>query len=62
MTSDVLASGRVIRDPFADHLMTQNSAMVLIDYQPSQIAAVRSMDHVRSYRWATAGVSPGIHS
>ncbi len=42
MTSDVLASGRAIRDPFAHHLITpQNSAMVLIDYQPSQIAAVR---------------------
>jgi nicotinamidase-related amidase len=34
-----------IRDPAADHLITpQNAALVLIDYQPSQIAAVRSMD------------------
>ena len=34
-----------IRDPLADHLITpQNAAMVVIDYQPSQIAAVRSMD------------------
>jgi len=33
-----------IRDPLADHLLTpQNAALVLIDYQPSQIAAVRSM-------------------
>jgi nicotinamidase-related amidase len=34
-----------IRDPLADHLITpQNAALALIDYQPSQIAAVRSMD------------------
>jgi hypothetical protein len=34
-----------IRDPFADHLLTpQNAALIVIDYQPSQIAAVRSMD------------------
>jgi hypothetical protein len=35
-----------IRDPLADHLITpQNSAPIVIDYQPSQLAAVRSMDH-----------------
>jgi nicotinamidase-related amidase len=34
-----------IRDPLADPLITpQNSAFVLIDYQPSQFATVRSMD------------------
>jgi len=34
-----------VRDPVGDHLLTpQNSALVLIDYQPSQIAAVQSMD------------------
>ena len=34
-----------VRDPIADHLITpQNSALVLIDYQPSQLAGVRSMD------------------
>ncbi len=34
-----------IRDPLSDHLLTpQNAALVLIDYQPSQLAAVRSMD------------------
>ena len=38
-------SSAPIRDPFADHLITpQNSALVLIDYQPSQFASVRSMD------------------
>ena len=34
-----------VRDPVADHLLTpQNSALVVIDYQPSQFARVRSMD------------------
>src|ERR1700752_1212504 len=34
-----------IRDQSADHLLTpKNSALLVIDYQPSQIAAVRSMD------------------
>jgi len=35
-----------IRDQLADHLITpQNSVLAVIDYQPSQIEAVRSMDH-----------------
>jgi nicotinamidase-related amidase len=35
-----------VRDPFADHLLTPgNAAFLFIDYQPAQIAAVRSMDH-----------------
>jgi nicotinamidase-related amidase len=35
-----------VRDPLADHLLTpQNAALLLIDYQPSQLATVRSMDH-----------------
>jgi nicotinamidase-related amidase len=35
-----------VRDRLSDHLLTpQNAALVLIDYQPSQLAAVRSMDH-----------------
>jgi nicotinamidase-related amidase len=35
-----------VRDPLADHLLTpENAALLLIDYQPSQLAAVRSMDH-----------------
>ena len=33
------------RDVVADHLITpQNSALIVIDYQPGQLAAVRSMD------------------
>jgi nicotinamidase-related amidase len=35
-----------IRDPLADHLLTpQNSALVVIDYQPSQFQTVTSIDH-----------------
>ena len=35
-----------VRDPIADHLLTpQNALFVLIDYQPSQLAGVKSMDH-----------------
>ena len=35
----------MIRDPISDHLITpQNSALVVIDYQPAQVGAVRSMD------------------
>jgi len=38
-------SSGTIRDPLADHLITpQNAALILIDYQPSQFATVRSMD------------------
>jgi nicotinamidase-related amidase len=34
-----------VRDQLSDHLLTpQNTALVLIDYQPSQISAVHSMD------------------
>jgi nicotinamidase-related amidase len=35
-----------VRDPIADHLITpQNAAFLLIDYQPSPLTGVRSMDH-----------------
>jgi nicotinamidase-related amidase len=35
-----------IRDPLADHLITpQNAALLLIDYQPAQLAAIRLMGH-----------------
>jgi nicotinamidase-related amidase len=34
-----------VRDPLGDHLLTpQNSALLVIDYQPPQFSAVRSMD------------------
>jgi nicotinamidase-related amidase len=35
-----------MRDPLADHLLTpRNSALVVIDYQPSQVQTVTSVDH-----------------
>jgi nicotinamidase-related amidase len=34
-----------VRDPIADHLLTpRNAALVVIDYQPSQLQAMTSMD------------------
>jgi nicotinamidase-related amidase len=34
-----------VRDQLADHLLTpQNAALIVIDYQPSQFAAIRSLD------------------
>jgi nicotinamidase-related amidase len=34
-----------VRDPLADHLITpQNAAFLFIDYQPAQMATIRSMD------------------
>ena len=63
-------TSEAIRDPLADHLITpQNSALVLIDYQPEQIATVRSMDHdlliknaVSTVRAAKAFDVPIVHS
>jgi len=35
-----------IRDPTKDHLLTpQNSALIVIDYQPTQVNSIKSMDH-----------------
>ena len=45
MATEVVAPKTAIRDQVGDHLITpKNSAMVVIDYQPSQLAGVRSMD------------------
>jgi len=63
-------TSEAIRDPLADHLITpQNSALVLIDYQPEQIVTVRSMDHdlliknaVSTVRAAKAFDVPIVHS
>jgi nicotinamidase-related amidase len=59
-----------IRDPIADHLLTpQNAALVVIDYQPSQFAAVRSTDPdllleniVSTVKTAKAFGVPIVHS
>src|SRR6202451_2197177 len=59
-----------IRDQLGDHLITpQNAAFVLIDYQPSQFATIRSMDAdlllkniVSAVRTAKAFGLPIVHS
>src|SRR5471032_335501 len=59
-----------IRDQVGDHLITpQNAALVVIDYQPSQFATVRSMDAdlllknvVSTVRTARAFGLPIVHS
>jgi nicotinamidase-related amidase len=59
-----------VRDPFADRLLTpRNAAFLFIDYQPSQVAAVRSMDHALLVKNAVSTVKtiklfglPVVHS
>ena len=59
-----------VRDPLADHLLTpENAAFLFIDYQPAQLAAVRSMDHallmknaVSTVRTIKAFGVPVVHS
>ncbi len=59
-----------VRDPLADHLITpQNAALLLIDYQPSQLAGVRSMDRALLVKNAVSTVKtiktfgvPVVHS
>jgi nicotinamidase-related amidase len=59
-----------VRDPVSDHLITpQNSAFLIIDYQPSQLAGVRSMDRellvknaVSTVRTVKAFGIPVVHS
>ena len=59
-----------VRDPLADHLITpQNAVLLLIDYQPAQVASVRSMDHellvknaVSTVRTIKAFDVPVVHS
>jgi nicotinamidase-related amidase len=59
-----------VRDPLSDHLITpQNAAFLLIDYQPSQLAGVHSMDRdlllknaVSTVRTVKAFDVPIVHS
>jgi len=59
-----------IRDQLGDHLLTpQNAALLVIDYQPSQFAGVRSMDRdllleniVSTVKSARAFDLPIVHS
>jgi nicotinamidase-related amidase len=63
-------SSGAVRDAVADHLVTpQTAALVLIDYQPSRVAAVRSMDPdlwlekiVSTVKTAKAFGLPIVHS
>ena len=41
-----MTSPKTIRDPATDYLLTpQNSALIIIDYQPTQVNSIKSMDH-----------------
>ena len=59
-----------MRDPVADHLLTpQNTAFLLIDYQPQQLVAVHSMDQALLVKNAVSTVRtiktfgiPVVHS
>jgi nicotinamidase-related amidase len=59
-----------VRDPVGDHLISpQNAALLLIDYQPAQVASIRSMDHellvknaVSTVRTIKAFAVPVVHS
>jgi nicotinamidase-related amidase len=59
-----------VRDPVGDHLVTpQNAALLVIDYQPSQFAAVNSTDRdllleniVSTAKTAKAFGMPIVHS
>jgi nicotinamidase-related amidase len=63
-------TSQAIRDPLADHLITpQNAAFLFIDYQPEQLATVRSMDPdalvknaVSTVRTVKAFGVPVVHS
>ena len=40
-----MTSAKTIRDPVQDHLLTpQNSALIIIDFQPVQVTSIASMD------------------
>jgi nicotinamidase-related amidase len=59
-----------VRDPLADHLLTpENSAFLIIDYQPSQLGGVHSMDRALLVKNAVSTVRtiktfavPVVHS
>ena len=49
-----MTSYKAIRDPVADHLLTpQNAALVIIDFQPVQVASIQS----RSKRELVANIT-----
>src|SRR6478609_3601872 len=69
-SEDDVMTSEAIRDPRKDHLLTpQNSAFVIIDYQPVQVNSIASMDRqllinniVGSAKAAVAYGLPIVHS
>jgi nicotinamidase-related amidase len=67
---EALMTSAPVRDPLADHLITpENAAFLFIDYQPSQLATIRSMDPALLMRNAVSTVRtikafgvPVVHS
>ena len=63
-------TSEAIRDPRKDHLLTtQNSAFIVIDYQPIQVSSIRSMDQrelvfniVHTAKAAVSYRLPVVHS
>jgi hypothetical protein len=63
-------AGTPVRDPIGDHLLTsQNAALLVIDYQPSQFSGVQSIDRdlllaniVSTVKTAKAFDMPIVHS
>jgi nicotinamidase-related amidase len=63
-------SAAPVRDPIGDHLLTpQNAALLVIDYQPSQLSGVQSIDRdllleniVSTVKTAKAFDVPIVHS
>jgi nicotinamidase-related amidase len=56
-----------VRDPLADHFITpENAAFLFIDYQPSQLATIRSMDPALLLKNAVSTIKtfgvPVVHS
>lgn len=54
-------TSEVIRNPAEDHLLTpQNSALVVIDYQPVQVNSIASMDRPLMVRNIVATAKAGV--
>ncbi|WP_454780346.1 hypothetical protein [Legionella sp. WA2022007384] len=45
-------TSETVRDPGKDHLLTpQNSAFIIIDYQPVQVSSIRSMNQANVFQF-----------
>ena len=62
-----LMTSEPVGDPFADHLLTQNCALIIIDYQPVQVSSIRFMDQegpagrLPQQRRRLGGLQPARH-